>query len=122
MNSRIISQLERSQLAKNAGCKLPNLTVYPETLLHEWTFTPEEKKKSEYISILTNTIIQKWLREEKFYHVYVIPVTGNKWVYEVKYISLVMDDFISYLLIEQEEYSTYEEALEAGLTEALKQI
>lgn len=64
--------------------------------------------------------IQKWLREKKFYHVYVIPVNGNKWVYEIRYISLVMDDFISYLLIEQKEYSTYEEALEAGLIDALQ--
>ena len=75
-----------------------------------------------YFTIITQSLLQKWLREKKFHHVYVIPITGNKWIYEVKYISLVMDDFISYLLFEQEEYNTYEQALENGLMSALEII
>ena len=50
----------------------------------------------------TQSLLQKWLREQFFYHIYLIPLDDNKWGFEVKYISLMLDDFISYL------YSGYE--------------
>ena len=69
----------------------------------------------------TQSLLQKWLREQFFYHIYLIPLDNNKWGFEVKYISLMLDDFISYLYSGY-EYNSYEEALESGLMKALEMI
>lgn len=61
----------------------------------------------------TQSLLQRWLREVHNIDVYCIP-----WVYENK---TVYDFFINYKG-ESRAYSSYEEALEVGLQEALKLI
>lgn len=120
MKDKFTSRYEISQKAKDAGCKLPHLTIYPETLLHEWTFTPEEEKKSEYLFILTNAIIQKWLREEHNLHISIYPIKSH-WEKDVRDCNM-SNDFHASPRQAYSEYNNYEEALEHGLLEALKLI
>lgn len=114
MKDKFTSRYEISQKAKDAGCKLPHLTICPETLLHQWTFTPEEEKKSEYLFTLTNVIIQKWLREEHKLSIEVYYFKG--WDYDICFMETNTNTS------GKVDLGTYEEALEQGLLEALKLI
>lgn len=70
-------------------------------------------KEKGYCAIPSQSLLQRWLREVHNTDVYCIP-----WIYENK---RVYDFFINYEG-ESRAYSSYEEAFEKGLQEALKLI
>jgi hypothetical protein len=71
----------------------------------------------DYIYQPTQCLLQKWLREEEEYIVYVYPNenVADAWHYKI-------DKTYSKLGIDSRNYETYEKALEAGLLVALRLI
>ena len=82
----------------------------------------------EYITSPTQSLLQKWLREEHNWHIIIFTDDGDleydnlRYYFEVRYIipSFKGEDKDS--LVSEEGYKTYEEALEFGLLEALQLI
>ena len=71
----------------------------------------------EYLQAPTQSLLQRWLREERFLLVYCIPneSVAGMWHYKVEDAWTTNEDL-------SEHYATYEQALEKGLMEALKII
>ena len=66
------------------------------------------------------SIAQKWLRETKDLHIEISYMYGNYWIYDI--LTIPNHDLIGLSNRPIIHYNTYEEALEAGLQEALKLI
>ena len=74
-------------------------------------------------NIPTQSLLQKWLREEQGYYVIIIPTITIDWTFKV--LNTMKKDSMEvppYTNVCGQDFSTYEEALEAGLQEALKLI
>jgi hypothetical protein len=69
----------------------------------------------EFIKAPSQSLLQKWLREEHNIHIHICPTDTGRWL---RQLHTTKGEFI---LIE-EYFDTYEEALEDGLIEALKLI
>ena len=130
MKEEIIS-FETAKLAKEKGFNIDTFKYYrisinpekkvAEPLSEDQTYFPNVK---ESIAAPTQSLLQKWLREEHGMLIYVKHFKQNwyEWVIQTNEIvecdgRIWGDDIIS----EQNE-STYEQALEAGLEYALKLI
>ncbi len=68
----------------------------------------------------TQSIAQKWLRETKNLHIEISYMYENYWTYDI--LTIPRHDLIGLEDRASVRYNTYEEALEAGLQEALKLI
>lgn len=68
----------------------------------------------------TKSIAQKWLRETKNLHIEIFYMRGDYWVYGI--LTIPEHDIIELPNRPLVHYKSYEEALEAGLQEALKLI
>lgn len=68
----------------------------------------------------TQSAAQKWLRETKNIHVEISYMYENYWLYDI--LTIPAHDLIGLSDRPIIRYNTYEEALEAGLQEALKLI
>lgn len=68
----------------------------------------------------TQSLAQKWLREVKNLHIDIFHTFGNYWVYRI--LTIPEHDIIKLSNRSFLHYKSYEEALEAGLQEALKLI
>ena len=68
----------------------------------------------------TQSVAQKWLRETKNLHIEISYMYGNYWIYDI--LTIPRHDLIGLSDRPIIRYNTYEEALEAGLQEALKLI
>lgn len=68
----------------------------------------------------TQSIAQKWLRETKNLHIEISYMYGNYWIYDI--LTIPNHDLVGLSDRPIIRYNTYEEALEAGLQEALKLI
>lgn len=71
------------------------------------------------------SLLQKWLREEKKLRVYVTNSAAGEFKYEINIVNPVQEDRIGKPWERKynfTSYKTYEEALEVGLQEALKLI
>lgn len=68
----------------------------------------------------TQSIAQKWLRETKNLHIEISCMYENYWLYDI--LTIPTHDLIGLSDRPIIRYNTYEEALEAGLQEALKLI
>lgn len=66
------------------------------------------------------SIAQKWLRETKNLHIEISYMYENYWLYDI--LTIPTHDLIGLSDRPIVHYNTYEEALEAGLQEALKLI
>ena len=93
---------ETAKLAKEKGCNLENCTCggYPDCICYD--------------KRISQSLLAKWLREEHNIHLIAyknINIDGYDWCY-------ITTDGITNI----NSYKTYEEALEAGLQEALKYI
>ena len=88
---------------------------------------------TNYYSLPTQSLLQKWLREKFGYHVVIIPTVTSNWTFKtIKVLSEMDNDVISglksvsdlppYKEVSGIDFSTYELALEEGLIEILKQI
>jgi hypothetical protein len=73
--------------------------------------------KEEYLYAPTQSLLQKWLRDEHKLHITIFSSSQESWMYRVtkQYQRL---EYGSY----EEDFETYEKVLEAGLFEALKLI
>lgn len=65
-------------------------------------------------------LAQKWLRETKNLHVEISYMYGNYWIYDI--LTIPNHDLVGLSDRPLVHYKSYEEALEAGLREALKLI
>lgn len=68
----------------------------------------------------TQSVAQKWLRETKNLHIEISYMYENYWTYDI--LTIPRHDLIGLSDRPIIRYNTYEEALEAGLQEALKLI
>lgn len=73
-----------------------------------------------YYSRPMQSIVQKWLRETKSLHIEISYMYGNYWIYDI--LTIPNHDLVGLSDRPIAHYNTYEEALEAGLQEALKLI
>ena len=71
-------------------------------------------------SLPTQSVAQKWLRETKNLHIEISYMYENYWTYDI--LTIPRHDLIGLSDRPIIRYNTYEEALEAGLQEALKLI
>lgn len=122
MKEELIS-FETAKLAKEKGFDVEGHQYYydsPESVLWH-SIKMEMHNKSENISVETQSLLQKWLREEHDVHIILNPyrefidgeITGY-WLGDI-YTSkeTLRED-------NDDNFSTYEEALEKGLIAALK--
>lgn len=65
-------------------------------------------------------VAQKWLRQEKNLHIEISYMYGNYWIYDI--LTIPEHDLVGLSDRPIIHYGTYEEALEAGIFEALKLI
>lgn len=82
-------------------------------------------KNLRLLSRPTQSLLQKWLRDNHKIHINVFPVFEFKvqgWSYKMASIFVNPKDKLLPLLQDKGYFDTYEEALEAGLVEALKLI
>lgn len=133
--------LETGKLAKEKGFYSdipPVKCTAKETLTNgeevEWFLkTDGDSRHRNPIMCPTQDILHKWLREEHGMHVIVIPTVTSAWTFKtVTVLSKRDDDIIMgikdvsevppYKKVNGFDYSTYEEALEEGLKQSLKQI
>lgn len=80
----------------------------------------KEKGMFTCIEFPPQSIAQKWLRETKNLHIEIPYMYGNYWIYNI--LTIPNHDLVGLSDRPIVHYNTYEEALEAGLQEALKLI
>lgn len=111
-------ELETARLAKEKGFDWECLLCYTGTTQEIWRndYSPKNwNKNTHHISAPTQSLLQKWLREEKGIFVYCTPYTFD---YSVWYIFI--DE--KQLKFKDVTFYTYEQALEKGLQIALKEV
>lgn len=118
--------LETAKLLKAAGFE-EDVRIFYELVGAEGVFELFESYKAQnynanvyYFSATTLFIAQKWLRETKDLHIGICYSHKLFWYYEIMSVS-------NHVLVglanrPSIHYNTYEEALEAGIQEALKLI
>ena len=74
----------------------------------------------KYLSVPPQSVVQRWLRETKDLHIEISYMYENYWTYDI--LTIPRHDLIGLSDRPIIRYNTYEEALEAGLQEALKLI
>lgn len=77
-------------------------------------------KHYRYLSVPPQSVAQKWLREVKNLHIEISYMYGNYWIYDI--LTIPEHDLVGLSDRPIIHYGTYEEALEAGIFEALKLI
>lgn len=80
----------------------------------------KEKGMFTDIEFPSQSVAQKWLRETKNLHIEISYMYENYWTYDI--LTIPRHDLIVLSDRPIFRYNTYEEALEAGLQEALKLI
>ena len=80
----------------------------------------KEKGMFTDIEFPTQSIAQKWLRDTKCLHIEIGYMYGDYWLYDI--LTIPTHDLIGLSDRPIVRYNTYEEALEAGIQEALKLI
>ena len=80
----------------------------------------KEKGMFTDIEFPPQSVAQKWLRETKNLHIEIPYMYGNYWIYNI--LTIPNHDLVGLSDRPIIRYNTYEEALEAGLQEALKLI
>lgn len=68
----------------------------------------------------TQSFATKWLRESKNLHIEISYMYGDYWIYDI--LTIPRHDLVGLSDRPLEHYKSYEEALEAGIQEALKLI
>lgn len=80
----------------------------------------KEKGMFTCIEFPPQSIAQKWLRDTKCLHIEIGYMYGDYWLYDI--LTIPTHDLIGLSDRPIVRYNTYEEALEAGIQEALKLI
>lgn len=102
--------LETAKLLKEKGFQQRKYFINVSTLHHCY----------KYLSVPPQSIAQKWLRENKKLHIEISYMYGDYWTYDILTIS--EHDLVGLSDRPIIHYKSYEEALEAGIEEALKLI
>ncbi len=102
--------LETAELLKEKGFNERKYIMDVSTLLYCY----------RYLSVPPQSVTQKWIRETKNLHVEISYMYENYWTYDI--LTIPRHDLIGLSDRPIIRYNTYEEALEAGLQEALKLI
>lgn len=102
--------LETAELLKEKGFSGGKYIIDVSTLPHCYKF----------LSVPPQSIAQKWLRETKNLHIEISYMYENYWTYDI--LTIPSHDLIGLSDRPIIHYNTYEEALEAGLQEALMLI
>ena len=102
--------LETAKLLKENGFNERKYLIDVSTLNHCY----------KYLSVPPQSVAQKWLRETKNLHIEISYMYENYWTYDI--LTIPRHDLIGLSDRPIIRYNTYEEALEAGLQEALKLI
>lgn len=113
--------LETAKLLKEKGfneyCKY---IINDKGLMMETIFRTSKDLPKLFYSCPIQSIAQKWLRETKSLHIEISYMYGNYWIYDI--LTIPNHDLVGLSDRPIVHYNTYEEALEAGLQEALKLI
>lgn len=128
MEEQIIT-LETAKLAKNKGYLESCLRPYD----NKGNLLKRDYDNCEYLitdgiySAPTQSLLQKWLREEHDINVFIgFRPNSKKWDSHAYSLNLNGKEYVNERplkkFINQDVFNTYEEALEAGLQEALKLI
>lgn len=120
-----ICTYEVAMLAKEKGFDEPTLYAYDEESrrLARMRYCVKRNSRTEGLITLaapTQSLLQKWLREEKGYYVY--PYYDNnefKWTYSIREKT---GDMWILLVGETPNFDVFEEAMEAGLKYVLKNL
>lgn len=121
---------ETAALAKEKGFDVPVTDAYLKDSgeLYDEEDCPEKENQNLYpngVSAPTQYLLQRWLREEKGIAVDVytdLSLIKKGFKYRCDLIALFVIDCDSRTLNLGKEFTTYEQALEAGLQKALKLI
>jgi hypothetical protein len=132
MEDTIIS-FETAKLAKEKGFNIPvRYGVFgikmKLTENHGWTYNRKlelrnwNTSNANSYSIPTQALLQKWLREVHKIIIIPLPIDSyDSWYYKI-FLPDVISPFFEIPIYLDNEFKTYEEALEVGLQEALKLI
>ena len=119
-----ICTYEVCKLAKDKGFDVPTRYAYNENCrkaMYMELCLNRNTKDSRSISAPTQSLLQRWLREEKGYYVY--PFFDNeskRWTWICR--ELTGDMWIQLLDFEERYFATYELALEDALKYALENL
>jgi len=126
MKEELIS-FETAKLAKEkgfVGCRKRYCSDSVATELHSLPFNELTKDIPTLYPAPTQSLLQKWLRDEKSINIEVTHYHNKqepeKWSYDVTSIPIGSGYYLTHDL--DNPFKTYEEALEKGLQEALKML
>jgi hypothetical protein len=115
--------LETAKLLKEKGfnkfCSFAYIDEYCNLMSVHTTNSLIDKMGLGY-SAPNQSFAQKWLRQEKNLHIEISYMYGNYWIYDI--LTIPEHDLVGLSDRPIIRYETYEEALEAGIFEALKLI
>ena len=119
--------LETAKVLKEKGFKEDIFTFYEldcvegDMILSEtYDYSDNFNKKDDCFSAPSQYLAQKWLRETKNLHIEISYMYENYWIYDI--LTIPNHDLVGLSDRPIIHYKSYEEALEAGLQEALKLI
>ena len=119
--------LETAKMLKEKGFKEDVFTFYEldciegDMILSEtYDYSDNFNKKDDCFSAPSQSLVQKWLCQEKNLHIEISYMYGNYWIYDI--LTIPEHDLVGLSDRPIIRYETYEEALEAGIFEALKLI
>ena len=108
MKEQLIS-FDTAKLAKEKGFNII------QQIITTWNKNTREEEYTTDNGI-TQSLLQKWLREEHNIHITITSISQESWQYHITKPGQRLGD--NY----EEDFYTYEEALESGLHQALKLI
>lgn len=102
---------ETAVLAKKKGF---NWSCSYEPFLANWNDTPSTNSYDR-VSLPTQSLLQKWLREKHQIHIVMIPTPENHYTFKLMDIGVEDIERPPYNEVEANDYDTYEACLEAAL-------
>ena len=102
---------ETAVLAKKKGF---NWSCSYEPFLANWNDTPSTNSYDR-VSLPTQSLLQKWLREKHQIHIVMIPTPENHYTFKLIDIGVEDIERPPYNEVEANDYDTYEACLEAAL-------
>jgi hypothetical protein len=113
--------LETAKLLKEKGFnKYCRDVINDKGLMMETVFRTGNNLPKSFYSRPAQSLARKWLRETKKLHVEVSYMYGDYWIYDI--LTIPNHDLVGSSDRPLVHYKSYEEALEAGMQEALKLI
>lgn len=111
--------LETAKLLKEKGFDEPcSIAINIEDGRQYGTSRTNSELPIKVCSHPTQSAAQKWLRDTKCLHIEIGYMYGDYWLYDI--LTIPTHDLIGLEDRNSVRYNTYEEALEAGIQEALK--